>query len=128
MQIQASFKCSEGIVCSGLEELCFLLKQIPNPCRYFDLVSTFARPVPEVCMTATTVLDWIYYEHGFRLTPWNQGFFLPVLAFKSTPTSQLDKEVHSQTVLVSLMVQCGQYAALEKTCVLYTIDTSVFIH
>ena len=85
LQIPASFKCSQGTVYSGLEALCLLLKRLAYPCRYFDLVSTFARPVPELCMIANTVLDWIYNEHGFRLTSWNH--FSPVLAFKSTPVS-----------------------------------------
>ena len=28
-------------------------------------------------MIANTVLDWIYNEHGFRLTTWNQPFLTP---------------------------------------------------
>ena len=51
-----------------------LLKQLAYPCRYFDLISTFARPIPEICMITNTVLDWMYDNHGFRLTSWNQPF------------------------------------------------------
>ena len=62
---------------SGLEGLCLLLKRLAYPCRYFDLISTFGRPVPELCMIANTVLDWVFNEHGFRLTSWNQPFLTP---------------------------------------------------
>ena len=76
LRIPASFKCPQGTVCSGLEGLC-LLKRLAYPCRYFDLISTFGRPVPELCMIANTVLDWVFNEHGFRLTSWNQPFLTP---------------------------------------------------
>ena len=76
-RIPASFKCPQGTVCSGLEGLCLLLKRLAYPCRYFDLISTFGRPVPELCMIANTVLDWVFNEHGFRLTSWNQPFLTP---------------------------------------------------
>ena len=77
LRIPASFKCPQGTVCSGLEGLCLLLKRLAYPCRYFDLISTFGRPVPELCMIANTVLDWVFNEHGFRLTSWNQPFLTP---------------------------------------------------
>ena len=28
-------------------------------------------------MMANTVLDWVFNEHGFRLTSWNQPFVTP---------------------------------------------------
>ena len=62
LRIPASFKCPQGTVCSGLEGLCLLLKRLPYPCRYFDLISTFGRPVPELCMIANTVLDWVSFN------------------------------------------------------------------
>jgi len=77
LRIPPSFKCPQGTVCSGMEGLCLLLKRLAYPCHYFDLISTFARPVPELCMIANTILDWIYSEHGFRLTSWNQPFLTP---------------------------------------------------
>ena len=72
LRIPASFKCPQGTVCSGLEGLCLLLKRLAYPCRYFDLISTFGRPVPELCM-----IVWVFNEHGFRLTSWNQPFLTP---------------------------------------------------
>lgn len=77
LQIPATFKCPQGTVCSGMEGLCLMLKRLAYPCRYFDLISTFARPIPELCMITNTVLDWIYNVHGFRLTSWNQPFLSP---------------------------------------------------
>ena len=74
LRCPATFKCPQGTVCDGMEGLCLLLKRLAYPCRYFDLMSTFARPVPELCMIANTVLDWVYITHGFRLTSWNQPF------------------------------------------------------
>ena len=77
LRIPASCKCPQGTVCSRLEELWLLLNRLAYPCRYFDLISTFGRPVPELCMMANTVLDWVFNEHGFRLTSWNQPFLTP---------------------------------------------------
>ena len=51
--------------------LCILFElsfRLAYPCRYVDMMSTFARPVPELCMMYNTVLDWIYDVHGFHLT------------------------------------------------------------
>lgn len=70
--------CPQGTVCDGLEGLCLLLKRLAYPCRYFDLMYFFARPLPEICMIFNTALDWIYSEHGFRLTSWNQPILSPV--------------------------------------------------
>ena len=74
LQILASFSCPQGTVCSGLEGPCLLIKRSTYPCCYFDLSSTFGRLVPELCMIANTVLDWVFNKHGFRLTTWNQPF------------------------------------------------------
>ena len=58
-------------------EFCILLRRLVYPCRYFDLVQRFARPVTELSLIANTILDWIYEFHGFRLTSWNQAFLAP---------------------------------------------------
>lgn len=73
----ATFKCPQGTVCSGMEAFFLMLKRLAYPCRYFDLISTVARPVPELCMITNRVLDWFYNEPGFRLTSWNQPFLSP---------------------------------------------------
>ena len=35
------------------------------------MISRFGRPVPELCMTANPVMDFIYVTHGDRITQWN---------------------------------------------------------
>lgn len=78
LQIPDKFTCTQGTICSGIEGLCILLKRLAYPCRYFDLIHRFARPVPELCMLSNVVLDWFYDSHGHRLTAWNQDFLSPV--------------------------------------------------
>ena len=51
--------------------------RLAYPCKYFDMISTFGRPVPEICMIYNTVLDWMYDVHGYHLTSWNQNFLSP---------------------------------------------------
>ena len=63
---------SSDAVCSGIE--CVLLKRLAYPCRYFDPIYRFARPVPELCMIYNVVLDWIYITNGHSLTSWNRLF------------------------------------------------------
>lgn len=77
LQVPQRFKCSQGTVCSGIEGLCLLLKRLAYPCRYSDLIHRFGRPVPELCMLYNVVLDWVYDNHGYRLTSWNQPFLSP---------------------------------------------------
>ena len=77
LRVPPQFRCPQGTVCSGIEGLCLLLKRLAYPCRYFDLIYRFARPVPELCMIYNVVLDWIYITHGHRLTSWNQLFLTP---------------------------------------------------
>lgn len=53
-----------------------LLKQLPYPCRYNDMIHVprFGRPVPEISMMTNAVLDWINIEDGHHLTDFNQPF------------------------------------------------------
>ena len=65
LRIPDRFVCPQGTVCSGMEGLCILLKRLNYPCRYSDMIHSFARPVPELCMITYTVLDWVYTTHGY---------------------------------------------------------------
>ena len=78
LRIPARFRCHQGTVCSGLEGLCILLKRLAYPCRYFDMIHLFARPVPELCMLHNVVLEWVFENHGHHLTSWNQRFLSSV--------------------------------------------------
>ena len=71
-RIPDRFLCSQGTFCGGLEGLCLLLRRLTYHCRYFDLVKMFARPVPELSMISNAVLDWIYDNHAFHQTSWDQ--------------------------------------------------------
>ena len=48
-----------------------LLRRLAYPCRYSDLIPRFGRPVPEISMITTRVADFIYENHGRRITEWN---------------------------------------------------------
>ena len=76
-QSASTVQMPQGTLCSGIEGLCLLLKRLAYPCRYFDVICRFARPVPELCRIYNIVLDWININHGHRLTPWNQLFLTP---------------------------------------------------
>lgn len=69
-------KC-HGTVCRGLGVLCILLKRLPYPCRYYDIIYRFARLVPELCILRNVALDWVFDNHSHRLTSWNQQFLTP---------------------------------------------------
>ena len=71
------FRCSQGTICPGEEGLCLLLRRLSYRCCYHDLIHRFGRPVPELCMTTNTVLDWMCDNHGHSLISWNQPFFPP---------------------------------------------------
>ena len=55
-----SYTCHQGTVCDGIEGPCLLLKRFAYPCRYSDLISRFGRPVPELSMISTLVMNTIY--------------------------------------------------------------------
>ena len=78
LRLPGRFRCSQGTLCSGLEGLCILLKRLAFPCRYYDMIYRFARPVPELCLIYNAVLRWVYENHGHRLTSWNQQFLSPI--------------------------------------------------
>ena len=67
-----------SMLSEGLEGLCILLKRLAFPCRYYDMIYRFARPVPELCLIYNAVLRWVYENHGQRLTSWNQQFLSPI--------------------------------------------------
>ena len=77
LQIPADLVCSQGTIFGGLEGLCILLRRLAYPCRYSDLFQRFGRPVPELSMIRSTVMNYIYENHQQRMTNWNQTFLNP---------------------------------------------------
>ena len=45
-------------------------------CRFSDMIPIFGRPVPELCMTNNTVIDWVYNRH--RIMDWNPNVLSPI--------------------------------------------------
>lgn len=78
LQLPPTFECPQGSVCDRIEGQCILLRRLAYPCRYSDMVSRFARPVPVLCMTLNIVLNYIYDLHHRRITAWNQAILNPL--------------------------------------------------
>ena len=77
LQIPDTFYCEQRSVCNGIEGICMLVRRISYPCRYGDMISRFARPVPVLSMITNTVLDFIYDTHRHRITQWNDTVMNP---------------------------------------------------
>ena len=78
LQLPATLKCPQGSVCDRIEGICILLRRLTYPCRYSDMVTRFARPVPVLCMASNIVLNYIYDLHHHRITTWNHAILNPV--------------------------------------------------
>ena len=75
--VACSYTCEQGTVYDGIEGLCLLLRRLAYPCRYSDLILRFGRPVPELCMMTSHVIDTVYTLNHHRLTAWNQTLLSP---------------------------------------------------
>ena len=62
---------------TGTEGLCMLLKWLPYPWRYSDLIHRFGRPVPALGMITNEVIDYIYNSHHYKITNWNNDILNP---------------------------------------------------
>ena len=58
------FTCQQGTICDGIEGLCIALRRFAYSCRLSDLIPRFGRPVPELSMISSHVVDTIYQEHN----------------------------------------------------------------
>ena len=56
-----------------------LLRRTAYPCRYSGLIPRFGRPIPELSMITNCVVDYLYDNHGHRLTPCNHQIMSPPL-------------------------------------------------
>ena len=59
--------------------LCIALRRFAYQCRLRDLIPRFGRPVPELSMISSLVVDTIYQEHNHRITQWNDTLLNPAL-------------------------------------------------
>ena len=89
LRVPPIFKCANGTICDGTEGLCVVLKRFAYPCRYSDMIPIFGRSVSELSIITNEVIDWIYTEHGHRVTQWNHSILDPTLL--STYANAMEK-------------------------------------
>ena len=78
LQITALFKCDQGTIYEGLEDLCILLKRFAFPGQFSYVIPIFGRPVPELCTINNSVIDWVYNHHRHRIMDWNPNVLSPI--------------------------------------------------
>ena len=78
LHIPDEFTCYNRLQIDGLEGFCMFLKGYAYPWRYLDMITRFARPVPQLCMASNLVMDYIYTAWGRLLTNLNQPWLSPV--------------------------------------------------
>ena len=76
------------VTIDGLEALCIMLKRYVYPCRYYDLVPIFARPVPQLCIITNQVTNFIFDRWANLLRTLNQNW-LSDLCFCKTLKSAI---------------------------------------
>ena len=77
LRIPETFTCRQGTVCDRLTGLCTVLKRLTYPCRFSDMIPTFGLSVPELCMIYNIVVDYIFPEHGYLISRWNERLLSP---------------------------------------------------
>ena len=58
-----------------MEAFCLFLKRFAYPCCYADLVTLFARPIPQLCMATNEVMNFIHTRWNYLLSTLNQPCF-----------------------------------------------------
>lgn len=71
-KVPDQIRCYNRVVVDGIEALCIFLMGFAYARWYFDMLSRFARPVPQLCMTSNQVMDFIYQTHHHHLKNFNQ--------------------------------------------------------
>ena len=77
MNIPEMFTCYNGVKVIGIEDVCILLKRYFYPNRYLDLILRFGRPVPQLCMIANHVMNFIYERWNHLVTSFKQPCLRP---------------------------------------------------
>ena len=79
LRMPPEFVCKNGTVCDATEGLCILLKRFAYPCRYSDMIPIFGRSVPELSIISNEITDWLYTNHGHKVTHWNHDILSPAM-------------------------------------------------
>ena len=69
--------CYNGVKIDSVEALCIALNRFAYPCRYYDMVRLFARPVPQLSIASNHVMDRIYDRWGHLLRDFDQPWLAP---------------------------------------------------
>ena len=77
LQLPDEIVTYNGLVVRSIPALCIYLKRFTYPCRYGDMVSHFARPVPELCIITNHMIDWIYNRWHHLLSRYNHDLLPP---------------------------------------------------
>ena len=78
LNLSEEFTYYNDLTIGGIDGLCiFFLKRFAYPCRYLDMIPRFARPVPRLCMTNNSVVDYLYTHWNHLLTSLNQPWLSP---------------------------------------------------
>ena len=75
LQIPDRIKTYNRLSADGIEALCIFLKRFAYPCRYFDFVSKFGRPIPDYCIMSNDIMNTIYGRFMHLLDDFN----MPIL-------------------------------------------------
>ena len=84
MQLPLEVTCNNGAQVDSIEALCIFLMRFAYPCRFADLVPTFGRPVPQLCMITNEVINFTSYRWGHLLStldqPWLSPYYVQLFA------------------------------------------------
>lgn len=111
MQLPDEIICYNRLVVSGVEALCILLKRFAYPIRYSDMCPRFARPIPQLSMITSEVMNLVYNHHSYRLTSLQQDWLSP--ASLQNYADAIHNAGHpTPTAGALLMEQSGQFVNL----------------
>lgn len=77
LRLPPTIKTYNGLVVQSIPALCMFLKRFAYPCRYGDMVSRFARPVPQLSIITNHMMDLIYDQWHPLLTTYNHNLLSP---------------------------------------------------
>ena len=77
MQLPLDVTCNNAVQVNGIEALCIFLMRFAYPCRFADLVPTFGRPIPQLCMITNEVINFTYQRWGHLLSTLDQPWLSP---------------------------------------------------
>ena len=98
LDLPGEFHCYNNVNINSIEGLCILLKRFSYPCRYTDMVSLFARPVPQLSIAVNT-----FYKHDIHkmetfIRRFESTLACPHVTSRNLQLRSTRKAQHCQTV------------------------------